>query len=298
MPRKEKNVDNADAVVGIAQMIGIDLINEPQYLYIALEASRAELPDDWVELENEDGETLYFHVKERKTQTEHPLITRYKQMYYNQRRVVKQMESGDMKSGPERPDVKLAAITADVMSRASQGKPPATPDIVEGLAKILSIDSTKEFFLFRVVKETLLAYVEKKFELASFIRDMTHPVQFLRSIRQKQNQVDVIRKPTTIIMCQECGEKSAVVKCEDCKDYFCQTCFNTTHKKGKRRTHITSDVEQLVCACYDDRVATCQCVQCGLFFSDEGFYEVHALAKKPRRITEALEACHQWTGMS
>merc|ERR1712178_240022 len=52
---------------------------------------------------------------------------------------------------------------------------------------------------------------------------------------------------------------------------------NSTHATGKRRAHITSDVEQLVCAAYEDRVATCQCVQCGLFYSDEGFLYVHAL---------------------
>merc|ERR1719316_1606257 len=76
--------------------------------------------------------------------------------------------------------------------------------------------------------------------------------------------------------------KAAVVKCEQCKDYFCQDCFNSTHATGKRRSHITSDVEQLVCAAYEDRVATCQCVQCGLFYSDEGFLYVHAFdASRP-----------------
>eukprot|EP00971_Amphidinium_carterae_P296677 5893672-Amphidinium_carterae.1 len=32
------------------------------------------------------------------------------------------------------PDVKLSAITADVMSRASRGMPSTTPEIVEGCA--------------------------------------------------------------------------------------------------------------------------------------------------------------------
>ena len=31
-------------------------------------------------------------------------------------------------------------------------------------------------------------------------------------------------------------------------DYFCQDCFNATHATGKRRGHITEDIEQLVCA--------------------------------------------------
>merc|ERR1712070_764509 len=130
--------------------------------------------------------------------------------------------------------------------------------------------------------QTLEAYVEKKFELSTFNYDLQDPVEFLRQIRKKQNQVDVIKKPNSIVMCQECEKKAAVVKCEQCKDYFCQDCFNSTHATGKRRAHVTSDVEQLVCAAYEDRVATCQCVQCGLFYSDEGFLYVHAFdASRP-----------------
>merc|ERR1712151_1317206 len=101
--------------------------------------------------------------------------------------------------------------------------------------------------------------------------------------------------PTSIVMCQECEKKAAVVKCEQCKDYFCQDCFNSTHATGKRRAHITSDVEQLVCAAYEDRVATCQCVQCGLFYSDEGFTYVHSSdasrpdLRPPARLTGKTE---------
>lgn len=268
--------NTAQVIIGIADMIGIDLVNEPQYLWIAEEASRASIPKDWKELTNEDGEVLYYHTKDRKLQKEHPLIARYKEVYYKARSFTKRMECGEVGNILEQPDVKLAAITAEVMSRASKGLPAATPELVEGLCKILGIDSTKEFFLFRGVKQTLEAYVEKKFDLSSIIQDLKDPVEFLRQVRKKQNQVDVIRKPTSVVMCQECERKAAVVKCEQCKDYFCQDCFNSTHATGKRRAHITSDVEQLVCAAFEDRVATCQCVQCGLFYSDEGFMHVHA----------------------
>lgn len=268
--------NTAEVVIGIASMIGIDLINEPQYIWIAEEASRSSMPPDWKELNNEDGETLYYHVKDRKLQKEHPLLARYKELYHKARSYTKRMESGDAGNVLDQPDVKLAAITSEVMSRASKGLPSATPEIVESLCKLLGIDTTREFFLFRGVKQTLEAYVEKKLDLSSIIRDLKDPTEFLRQIRKKQNQIDVIRKPTTVVMCQECEGKAAVVKCEQCKDYFCQDCFNRTHATGKRRAHITSDVEQLVCAAFENRVATCQCVQCGLFYSDEGFMHAHA----------------------
>ncbi len=253
-----------------------DIVNEPQFLWIAEEASRAHIPPDWKELTNEDGEVLYFHTQERKLQKVHPLILRYQEIYFKARSYTKQLESGQIGNLLEQTDAKMAAITAAVMGRASKGLPPATPEVVESLARVLSVDSKKEFFLFRVVKQTIEAYVEKKLDLSSIIQDLKDPIEFLRQIRKKQNQVDVIRKPTTVVMCQECENRAAVLKCEQCKDYFCQDCFNGTHATGKRRAHITSDVEQLVCAAFEDRVATCQCVQCGLFYSDEGFMHVHA----------------------
>jgi|Transcript_43785 hypothetical protein len=275
-PKPEGGTNTANIVVGVANLIGIDVINEPHFLWIAEQATRAPMPPDWKEMTNEDGETLYYHVKEKKLQSEHPLILRYKEVYERARSFQKQLETGGAGDLLEGPKVKLNAIIAEVMGRASKGLPPATPEIVESLAKILGVDTNTEFFLTRSVKQTLEAYVEKKLDLQTILQDLKDPVEFLRMIRKKQNQVDVIKKPTSIVMCQECEKKAAVVRCEQCKDYFCQDCFNSTHATGKRRAHITSDVEQLVCAAYEDRVATCQCVQCGLFYSDEGFLYVHA----------------------
>lgn len=288
-PAAPPGSNTAGMVVAIAEIIGIDIINEPQHLWIAEAASRAPLPRDWKELMNEDGEKLYYHTKDRRLQKEHPLILRYKQIYFKARSYTKRMVMGETNADAlQKGDVKLAEITETVMDRASENLPPTTPQVVESLSKILGIDSTKEFFLFRCVKQTIEAYVEKEFDLSSIVMDLKGPadqkgpIQFLRDIRQEQNKVDIIRKPTSIVMCQECEGKAAVVKCEQCKDYFCQDCFNSTHATGKRRAHITSDVEQLVCAAYEDRVATCQCVQCGLFYSDEGFMYVHAFdASRP-----------------
>eukprot|EP00927_Polykrikos_kofoidii_P076924 TRINITY_DN7393_c0_g1_i1.p1 TRINITY_DN7393_c0_g1~~TRINITY_DN7393_c0_g1_i1.p1 ORF type:complete len:420 (+),score=84.36 TRINITY_DN7393_c0_g1_i1:70-1329(+) len=295
-PPPPPGANSAEMIIGIGDAIGIDLVNEPQFMYIAEAASRAPLPQDWKELTNEDGETMYFHTEDRRLTKEHPLIMRYKQMYYKHRSYTKKMMEGETAADKlETPEVKLAAIIQTIMGRASNGYPPTNPQVVEDLATLLKVDSTREFFLFRCIKQTVEAYVDKKFELSSITQDLKEPIEFLKEIRKKQNQVDIIRKPTSIVMCQECDGKAAVVKCEQCKDYFCQDCFNSTHRTGKRRAHITSDVEQLVCAAYEDRVATCQCVQCGLFYSEEGFTYVHAYdAQRPdlrnhlRRVINGL----------
>merc|ERR1719389_563502 len=134
----------AELVVGLAEIIGMDVVNEPQYLWIAEEASRAPLPEDWKELTNEDGDTMYYHMIERRLQKEHPLIERYKKLYHKTRGYAKQVISGIAGDVLETHDHKLNGITATVMNRASKALPPATPEIVEGLAELLAIDSKKE----------------------------------------------------------------------------------------------------------------------------------------------------------
>lgn len=141
-----EGANSAEVVVGIADMIGIDIVNEPQFLWIAEEASRAHIPPDWKELTNEDGEVLYYHTQERKLQKVHPLILRYQEVYFKARSYTKQLESGQIGNWLEQTDAKMAAITASVMGRASKGLPPATPEVVESLARVLSVDSKKEFF--------------------------------------------------------------------------------------------------------------------------------------------------------
>jgi len=163
-----------------------------------------------------------------------------------------------------------------VAERVNLGAPPATPKIVEKLCTLLKVDPKEEFYIVRAIKQTLEAYVEKRFNLAHLLDDLKGPVQFLRHVKHKQVKVDVIKQPTEVVMCVECDEKSAVLKCEQCKDFFCQDCFNAMHMTGKRRGHITCDVEQLVCAACDREVATCQCVQCGLFYCDQCFNSTHA----------------------
>jgi len=177
--------NSAQVVVGIADMIGMDIVNEPQFLWIAEEASRQSIPPDWKELTNEDGETLYYHTQDRKLQKVHPLILRYQEVYFKARSYTKQLESGSIGNILKTDDAKMAAITASVMGRASKGLPPATPEVVESLVGVLGINSKKEFFLFRVVKQTIEAYVEKKLDLRSIISDLKDPVEFLRQIRKK-----------------------------------------------------------------------------------------------------------------
>jgi hypothetical protein len=272
--RDPRNPVSGELIIGVARMIGIDVVNEPNFLWIAEEAASAPIPPDWQEYENENGETMYYNKRTKKLQKIHPIIGKYMQYYHKAKAFTKVVTQPVEAVDPT--SAKLATVVGDVMTRVNRGLPPVTPAILEQLCVLLKVQTNEECYLSRAVKQTVEAYVEKRFNLSHLLDDLRNPLAYLRHVRRSQTKVDVIKQPTEVEMCVECEEKSAVLKCEQCKDFFCQDCYNSTHATGKRRGHITSDVEQLVCASCDRMVATCQCVQCGLFYCDQCFVSTHA----------------------
>jgi len=265
---------SGDTIIGVAKLIGINVVEEPQFLWIAEEAARATIPKEWQEYTNENEETMYYNKQTKRIQKVHPVIDQYMQYYHKAKSFTKVVTQPT--TAVDQTEKSLTELLDTVAERVNLGAPPATPKIVEKLYTLLKVDPKEEFYIVRAIKQTLEAYVEKRFNLAHLLDDLKGPVQFLRHVKHKQVKVDVIKQPTEVVMCVECDEKSAVLKCEQCKDFFCQDCFNAMHMTGKRRGHITCDVEQLVCAACDREVATCQCVQCGLFYCDQCFNSTHA----------------------
>lgn len=234
------------------------------------------MPEDWTQFVNEDGVTMYYHPPSKKLQKTHPLVEHYSGLYHKAKSYVKIISEEREKSKMDADSTKLAFIITEILNRVTQDLSPSTPEIMLKLCQILGINTKEDFFLVRCLNQTLEAYVEKQFSLGTLINDLKEPLNFLRKIRKQQLKVDIIKKPETVTLCTECEHESAVIKCEQCKDFFCQDCFNSTHATGKRRGHITSDVEQLVCASCDSQIATSQCIQCGLFYCDQCFVATHS----------------------
>ena len=168
----------------------------------------------------------------------------------------------------------------------------STPEIVGCVGERLSINGTLEPFLLRVVRSTIEHYATKQFDFKFLISDMLEPMRSLRRIDSRKVKEDIVHKPQSIIMCQECEKRSSVLKCEQCLDHFCQECFDMLHATGNRKLHFTQEVEQLVCVSCDMKVAECQCIQCGSFFCNPCFGSIHAirsdLHKHRRRAISGL----------
>ncbi|EQC28566.1 hypothetical protein SDRG_13644 [Saprolegnia diclina VS20] len=63
-----------------ARTLGLDPIQEAQYLWIVEEALTAPLPDDWEQGETDDGTIYYFNVNSEESIWEHPMDGHYKEM--------------------------------------------------------------------------------------------------------------------------------------------------------------------------------------------------------------------------
>mmetsp|Transcript_36242 Transcript_36242/g.90471 ORF Transcript_36242/g.90471 Transcript_36242/m.90471 type:complete len:365 (-) Transcript_36242:64-1158(-) len=217
----------------------------------------------------------YYHTKTKKIQKVHPVIERFSKMYQKQKAFL-QRAYKPQPPPPEDRESDLRSITSFVLERVNKHLPPSTPDVIERLAKICNIDTTTEFYLARALKATFEAYIEKQYDLQTIVSDLRDPLEFLREIRKEQVRHEILKKPESVVVCTECEQRAAVYKCLQCRDFFCQGCFNALHATGKRRLHLTNDVEQLVCSVCDLALATCECVQDGLFFCDRCWNAAHS----------------------
>ncbi len=159
VPATQKHV-SPEIIVGVAKMLGIDAVNEPEYLWIAEQCAKADLPsNDWRELTNENGETMYYHVCTKRLQKLHPLLEQYAGLYHKQASFVK-MSGTTQQTDLDSNSTRLSGIITEILNRVTSHLPPMTPEMVDKVALLLECDTKAEYFLARVIKQTIEAYVE------------------------------------------------------------------------------------------------------------------------------------------
>jgi hypothetical protein len=266
---------SVESLITVAKLIGIDPVTESESLWIAQLACAEKADPEWKEFTADDGRIMYLNRRTQKLQHIHPVVDKYAQLYGKQKTFSKALLLSSAVEDDDKNE-RFVALLKTIYDRCHRNLPPATPAIIEQLSALLLIDPAKEHALVKCIKLTLEAYVQKQYDLSTFISDLHEALKKLRVTKKQYVKDDLIRKPQSVVMCQECEAKSAVLKCEQCLDFFCQDCYNATHATGNRRGHITQDVEQLVCSACDSKIAACQCVQCGSFFCDSCYVSTHS----------------------
>jgi len=257
--------DRTDSLIRVAKLLGINPITEPQYLWIAQQACKATVEPEWQEFTNDKDVIMYYNSRTKTVHKTHPVIEKYSQLLSKQKSFTNSLQLPASLLFEDTPE-ELLELIRSVNERVARGMTPTTPAIILKLSSMLNIDPHSEIQLVRCVKKTFELYVEKRFDLKSFVSDLHTPVQLLRKAFKAQIKEDIAFKPTSVTLCDECEKRSAVFKCLSCEDYFCQSCYTSLHATGNRRNHTTEEVDQLVCVICDYAIAACQCVQCGSFF--------------------------------
>ncbi|CAE7209509.1 unnamed protein product, partial [Symbiodinium sp. CCMP2456] len=178
--------------------LGIDPQQDEQLLWIAEHAMHVELPPDWVEFEDDDGNQAYYHAKTKRLTTEHPVIFKYKQFVDKVRKFQERMGTIGRKVKPH-----LAVIMNEVLNRIYRELPPVTPEIIERLAVLMYIDTTHEHDTTRRLKIAIESYAEDQYDIALQAQQKADMDTFLVEVRDEQIRLEVLNKPDAVIMCTE-----------------------------------------------------------------------------------------------
>mmetsp|Transcript_64006 Transcript_64006/g.139169 ORF Transcript_64006/g.139169 Transcript_64006/m.139169 type:complete len:391 (-) Transcript_64006:112-1284(-) len=263
-----------------------------QLLWIAEHAAHVDLPPDWTEFDDEDGEKAYFHPKTKRLSTQHPVVTKYKQFVEKVRKFQERTGTLNKKIKPH-----LAVVLNEVLNRVHREMPAITPEIIERLAVLLYIDTSVEHGLTRRVKLAIETYAEDQYDVALQAHQKADMDAFLTEIREEQVRSEVLNKPDAVIMCTEMDGQPARVKCQQCKDFFSLEGFAQTHSTGKRKAHVPEKCEQTTCSIYTDTLATCEVDS--ILFCDRAYKEVTAkqphLRQKQKKILGGL-SCSEYGG--
>eukprot|EP01048_Picozoa_sp_COSAG05_P030292 COSAG05_NODE_10439_length_565_cov_5.418675_1_plen_144_part_01 len=73
---------NPTKVLDFARMIGMDLTHDSEYIWIADEMVRAELPPGWAEVAGQGGELAFLDLSTNTVSEDHPMTGYYRSLFH------------------------------------------------------------------------------------------------------------------------------------------------------------------------------------------------------------------------
>eukprot|EP00929_Paragymnodinium_shiwhaense_P007206 TRINITY_DN111140_c0_g1_i1.p1 TRINITY_DN111140_c0_g1~~TRINITY_DN111140_c0_g1_i1.p1 ORF type:complete len:385 (-),score=86.92 TRINITY_DN111140_c0_g1_i1:288-1442(-) len=269
--------------------LNLDPIKDEQLLWIAEHAANVELPPDWVDFLDDNGEKAFYQPKTKRLTKQHPVVTKYHQFVGKVRKFQERTGTINKKLKPH-----LAVVINEVLNRIYKELPPITPEILERLCVLLWIDTSLEHQLTRRAKLAIEAYAEDQYDIALQAQQKADMDGFINEVREEQIRLEVLSKSDPVIMCTEVEGAPARVKCEQCKDFFSLEGFAQTHSTGKRKNHTTLKCEQTTCSIYTDQQATCEVDN--TLFCDMAYKEAPPHIKQKRKKILGGLPCSEYPG--
>ncbi len=85
LSEQDINLLKQQAIEEHAKYLGMDLIVDKEFLWIAHQSLLAPLPPEWEQFESPDGKFYYFHQPSNKTTWIHPLDKHYRKMFQTEK---------------------------------------------------------------------------------------------------------------------------------------------------------------------------------------------------------------------
>ena len=289
---------NEIGLLDYIKYLGIDMILEPELVWIAREMCCAPLPPNAVKLVSKSG-LVFFHDRDIDVFTvEHPLTQRFLKVLEIQRVdaialrkrpaiAALQTSESDIGLITEFPHTQLPCSDCGLhqsevfcnecvavycktchellhnsgirKSHTTKPTPASTPcSSCPSLPPQVFCDDCKDYFCLNCFES--LHKRGKRCEHSALI------------IHTSVGNI----LPQTVAGCIECKERNACIRCDFCKDSFCLTCYWRCHLNGNRRRHTASlvTVQPLCNQCNSTR-ATLLCEQCQELFCSNCFGHCH-----------------------
>jgi hypothetical protein len=176
-----------------------------------------------------------------------------------------------------------------------------TVENVVEMARIFGVDCKNEPYLVHVLKRALRHYanavrekrkvkdVEDFRNLMQRYRDMVGTFELARE--EESRRIEVMK------LCVQCNERDAVLFCDQCKDFFCQGCFDRMHARGRRQNHRRTWVEMGMCAECQESIALFHCVQCADLYCKDCYKDWHIRGGRRNHIPIILRSFNSQTHM-
>ena len=87
-------------------------------------------------------------------------------------------------------------------------------------------------------------------------------------------------------LCDQCNDLTVSFYCVDCDDFYCESCYDSFHRKGKRKDHSKFSIE--CCIECEYQIGTRECHQCGDYYCDTCYWKAHSTGALVQHTFDAL----------
>lgn len=273
--------------------LGYDRETDKDFLWLFKAFEQEPLPSTQFQYIN-DGMVYWVDGHTQESSWKHPLYDKYKNMLYLAR----------IEKPLPLPKTVMAFRIGYLLNQVyamyeedDEEEPEPLVETVENvieMARIMAVNLEEKPFLVHVLKRALRHYgkaVKEKRTIQN-VDDFRQLIQRNNDIvDQYQSTRDAEAQMVQLKMrCVQCGDAKARLFCDQCKDYFCQGCFERLHARGRRANHRRSWVEMGLCEECQESPAMYHCTQCTDLYCRDCFASWHVRGGRRNHIPIILRA--------